>query len=67
MTDVLEVLLELECLQKDLARHPLKEASEVQYMMLVGLLQSIMGTITKSIISKDCLAHLEAIGNGDMT
>ncbi len=66
ITDVLEVVLELEYLLDDLVHHPLKEASEVQYMSLLGLLVRIMDMITRGIISKDSLDHLEMISSGDM-
>ncbi len=67
MTHVLEVLLELECLREDLVLHPLKGVLVAHYMTVLGLLLSIMDTIMKSIIGKDCLAHLEQISSGDMT
>ncbi len=67
MTDVLEVLLELECLKGDLLRHPLKGASALQCMKVLVLLLIIMDTIMKDTISKDCLAHLGMISSGDMT
>ncbi len=64
MTDVLEVLLELECLQEDLVSHPLKVDSLVQLLTLQERLHAIMATILKGTISKDCLAHLGQISNG---
>ncbi len=67
MTDVLEVLLELECLREDLVRHPLKEASALQYMRALSPLVAIMTMILKGIISNDCLEHLKQIDSGDMT
>ncbi len=65
MTDVLEVLLELEYLQADLARRPLKVDSLVQYMTLLERLVDIMGMILKAITSKDCLAQKEQIESGE--
>jgi len=65
--DVLEVLLELEYLRADLARHPLKAGSEVEYMTALGQLVSIMAMILKGTIGKDCLDHLGMISSGDMT
>ncbi len=67
MTDVLEVLLELEYLQADLIRHPLKVDSVGQHMMLLEQLVNIMAMTLRDIISKDCLANLEQISSGDMT
>ncbi len=67
MTDVLEVLLELEYLERDLVHHPLKVDSAVQYTMLLKLLVGITNTILKSTISKDCSEHLQMISDGDMT
>ncbi len=67
MTDVLEVLLELELLQQDLVLHPLKEASPAQCMIVLVQLLSIMVTIMNGTTSKDCLEHLEQISSGDMT
>ncbi len=67
MTDVLEVLLELEYLRADLARHPLKADSLVQSLTALEQLVSIMDMILKGIISKDCLVHLGQISSGDMT
>jgi len=67
VTDVLEVLLELEYLQADLVRHPLEGVSEKQFTELVVMLHVIMDMITRSIISKDCSAHLEQISSGAMT
>ncbi len=66
MTDVLELLLELEWLQLDLVQHPLKVDSEDPYMKVLEALLNIMGMITKSIISKECSAHLEQISSGGM-
>ncbi len=65
MTSVLEVLLELECLKTDLAQHPLRGDSASQLMILLRLLVDIMTTILKDTISKDSLAELEMIRNGD--
>ncbi len=67
MTDVLEVLLELEFLKQDLVRHPLKADSPVQYTIVLGLLLNIMDMIMRNIIGKDCSAHLNQISSGDMT
>ncbi len=67
MTDVLEVVLELELLRDDLMQCPLEEASPNQLLTLLGLLASTMVTILKDTISKDCLATLEQISSGDMT
>ncbi len=67
MTDALEVLLELEWLLEDLTSYPLKVASHNQLLTVLELLQGIMATILRDIISKDCSAHLEQISNGDMT
>ncbi len=67
MTDVLEVLLELEYLREDLVQHPLKADSVLVYMKALEQLLSIMAMIMKGIISKDCLAHLGQILDGDMT
>ncbi len=67
MTDVLEVVLELEYLHQDLILHPLKEVSEVHYMMLLNQLLGITDMIMRDIIGKESLAHLEMISSGDMT
>ncbi len=67
MTDVLEVLLELESLQEDLMLYPLKEASPNQLLIVQEQLVSIMDMILKATISADCLATLEQISSGDMT
>ncbi len=67
MTDVLEVLLELEYLRADLVRHPLKVGSSDQDMTLLVSLVNLLAMTLRAITSKDCLAHLEQIGNGDMT
>ncbi len=67
MTDVLEVVLELEYLHQDLILHPLKEASEAHYMMLLNQLLGITDMIMRDIIGKESLAHLEMISSGAMT
>ncbi len=67
MTDVLEVVLELEWLAADLALHPLKADSSAQLLILLRKLADLMGTTLSATISKECLAHQEAIINGDMT
>ncbi len=67
MTDVMEVLLELEYLKADLMRHPLKEASQVQLLIVLEQLVNITAMILRATTSKDCLAHLEQISSGDMT
>ncbi len=67
MTDVLEVLLELECLQEDLMRYPLVEASPNQLLIVQEQLVSIMAMILRAITNKDCSAHLEQISSGVMT
>ncbi len=65
MTDVLEVLLELEYLLEDLMSYPLKAVSLNQWLTLQEQLVSIMVMILRATISKDSLAHLEQISNGD--
>ncbi len=67
MTDVLEVLLELELLQEDLKLHPLKEASLDQSIRVLSILHGVMAMIMRDITSKDLQAHLEQISSGDMT
>lgn len=67
MTDVLEVLLELECLRNDLVHHPLKGVSDSQLLKLLGQLASIMAMILLATTSKECLAHQELISSGGMT
>ncbi len=67
MTDVLEVLLELEFLRADLVRHPLKVDSQAQSLIVLERLLNIMSTILRNIISKDSLDHLEQISSGGMT
>ncbi len=67
MTDVMEVLLELECLQADLMLYPLKGASPSQLWTLLEQLASITAMILKDTTSKDCSDHLEQISSGVMT
>lgn len=67
MTDVLEVLLELELLLEDLRQHPLKVGSPAQLSTVLAQLVNIMDTILKDTTSKDCWAHLGQIYNGGMT
>ncbi len=67
MTDVLEVLLELEYLRADLAQHPLKVGLPHQSLILVEQLVSIMAMILKDIMTRESLEHLEQISSGDMT
>ncbi len=67
MTDVLEILLELECLEADLIQDPLKGDLPVLSWILLGRLVTIMDMILKGTTSKDSLAHLEQISSGDMT
>ncbi len=64
---MLEVLLELECLEDDLIRDPLKGDLPALSWILLGRLVTIMDMILKSTTSKDCSAHLEQISSGDMT
>ncbi len=65
MTSVLEVLLELEFLQADLVRHPLKGDLEGQLSKQLNMLLSSMITILEITMSKDSLADLRMIQDGD--
>ncbi len=67
MTDALELLLELEYLQVDLALHPLKVDSLGQATKLLSLLLTLMTMIMKDITSPDCWEHRDMIYDGDMT
>ncbi len=64
MTDVEEVLLELELVLEDLRQLRPKEALLNQYIILLERLVDIMAMTLRGTISVDCSEHLSAIFDG---